>query len=232
MARILKEEDYNAKRDEILDAALSLVYTISYDKMTIQDILDKLKISRGAFYHYFDTKQSLLQALVDRMGQQAVQAMLPIVEDAKLTAIQKLHRYFEVSAQVKSLNKETILSLLSVWYSDDNALIRQKMTESSMNITAPLIIEPILRQGIKEEVLKVHYPEQVAKIIMGVALSLGDAMIELFLHPKKNEADRQELDAILGTYFDSIERILGVPEGSLHISNEKMFKDWLSANLQ
>lgn len=53
MARLVKEEEYNAKRNEILDIALSLVYSKGYEQMTIQDILDGLHISRGAFYHYF-----------------------------------------------------------------------------------------------------------------------------------------------------------------------------------
>ena len=56
MARILKEEEHTAKRNEILDAALQLVYSKGYEKMTIQDILDQLQISKGAFYHYFDSK--------------------------------------------------------------------------------------------------------------------------------------------------------------------------------
>lgn len=56
MARIVKEEAYNAKRNEILDIALSLVYSKGYEQMTIQDILDGLHISRGALYHYFDSK--------------------------------------------------------------------------------------------------------------------------------------------------------------------------------
>jgi len=68
MARIVKEEEYNAKRNEILDMALSLIYSQGYEQMAIQDILDGLHISRGALYHYFDSKQALLDALVDRMG--------------------------------------------------------------------------------------------------------------------------------------------------------------------
>ncbi|MBK9928235.1 MAG: TetR family transcriptional regulator [Anaerolineales bacterium] len=46
MPRIVKEEDYAARRKEILDVAQRLVYTKGYEKMSIQDILDALKISR------------------------------------------------------------------------------------------------------------------------------------------------------------------------------------------
>jgi len=53
MPRVIKEEDYAARRNGILDAARQLVYTKGYEQMSIQDILDALKISKGAFYHYF-----------------------------------------------------------------------------------------------------------------------------------------------------------------------------------
>ena len=67
MARIVKEEEYTARRNEILDTALQLLYSKGYEKMTIQDILDKLQISKGAFYHYFGSKAEVLEALVERI---------------------------------------------------------------------------------------------------------------------------------------------------------------------
>ena len=70
MARIVKEQAYAEKRNEILDVAQRLVYTKGYEQMTIQDILDDLQISKGAFYHYFDSKQALLEALIERMLQE------------------------------------------------------------------------------------------------------------------------------------------------------------------
>ena len=68
MARIVKEEVYAEKRNAILDVAQRLIYTKGYEQMTIQDMLDDLQISKGAFYHYFDSKQAVLEALVERMS--------------------------------------------------------------------------------------------------------------------------------------------------------------------
>ena len=74
MARILKEEEYTVKRNEILDVAQRLIYTKGYEQMTIQDMLDDLQISKGAFYHYFDSKQAVLEALVERIGRRGAAA--------------------------------------------------------------------------------------------------------------------------------------------------------------
>src|SRR5665647_2543286 len=65
MARVIKE--HAVRRGEILDVAQRLVYSKGYEQMTVQDILDGLQISKGAFYHYFGSKPALLEALIERM---------------------------------------------------------------------------------------------------------------------------------------------------------------------
>ncbi len=47
-----------------------------YERMSIQDVLDDVGASRGAFYHYFDSKQALLEAVIERMGDAAIAGSL------------------------------------------------------------------------------------------------------------------------------------------------------------
>src|SRR5713226_3435253 len=226
MARIVKE--HAVRRNEILDVAQRLVDTKGYEQTTIQDILDGLQISRGAFYHYFDSKQALLDALVDRMRKEAEQTLLPIVQDPHLPALQKFRRYFEASARWKTNQKTLIISLLRMWYTDENAFIRQKMTAESLKSTAHLL-EPIIRQGIEEKVFTTRFPEQVAVIVAGVALSLTDTIIGLLLSPRPDQATFHKSEIILDAYVDTIERIVGAPSGSLNIFEPDAFKEWFVA---
>ena len=230
MARILKEEEYNAKRNEILDFASSLIYSKGYDRMTTQDILDGLHISRGAFYHYFSSKEDLIETLVNRMAKPAAETLLPILQDPDLSALQKFHRYFEVSASWKNTEKELIIGLLRTWYSNGNMLIRHKMSVESLKQT-PLILEPMIRQGIQEKVFTTRFPEQAAQFIAGFALIFSDRVMELILSSHPSKADLQEkatvLDDYFDAYFDTLERILGAPAGSLKVSDVELFKEWL-----
>ena len=228
MARILKEAEYNAKRNEILDYTMSLVYSKGYAQMTIQDILDGLHISRGAFYHYFDSKQALLEALVMRMAAAAVKEFQPILQDQNLTALQKFRGFFETSVRWKNAGKALIISSLRGWYTDENSIIRQKLTTESLKGTAA-ILEPMICQGIEEKVFTTRYPAQAATIITGVALSVGDSIIDLMLSPPTDQSALQKMEIILEAYFDTIERILGAPPGSLKIYTAEDFKDWLVA---
>src|SRR6476620_9832327 len=127
MARSVNEKEYALKRNQILDVTQRLVYTKGYEQMAIQDILGELRISKGAFYHYFDSKQALLEALIERMQQEAEQLIVPIMQDPHLRTLEKLQRFFDTAARWKTARKTYILGLLRVWYADDNAIVRQKV---------------------------------------------------------------------------------------------------------
>lgn len=228
MARPLKEDEYNAKRNEILDMAQRLMYTKGYDQMTIYDVLDGLHISKGALYHYFSSKEALLEALVERMGQEAVRSLSPIVQDAALTAIQKLRRFFEVSVQWKATQKELISGLLRLWFSDKNISIRQRLEVKSRKQMAAFF-EPVIRQGIAEGAFTTRYPKQAAAILAGVSLSLTDTMTGLLLLPDLDRVAIQELEDTLEAYVDTFERILGASAGSFHVFEPGVFDDWLTA---
>src|SRR3954462_785390 len=101
MARSVNEKEYALKRNQILDVTQRLVYTKGYEQMAIQDILGVLKISKGAFYHYFDSKPAWLEALVDRIGEAAFDLLNPIVHDPPLPALEKLQRFFDTAVRWK-----------------------------------------------------------------------------------------------------------------------------------
>src|ERR1700752_3903655 len=126
MARSVNEKEYALKRNQILDVTQRLIYTKGYEQMAIQDILDELLISKGAFYHYFDSKPALLEALIERMQQEALQLFTPIVQDQHLPALDKLQRYIDAGVRWKTARKTFLIELLRVWYTDHNAIVRQK----------------------------------------------------------------------------------------------------------
>ncbi len=227
MARILKEDEYNAKRNQILDFALRLIYTLGYEQMTIQDLLDGLHISRGALYHYFASKEALMEALVDRMGQEAAGHLQRIAQDQSLNAIEKIRRFLETSARSKNAQKELVISLMRLWFSDENTFIRHKMTDEPRK-SMSAFLEPVIRQGIAEGTFTVRHPKQVAVIIAGVSLSLTDTLTELVLQPQIEQAGIQELEDILDVYADTVERILGAPPGCLHVLEPGAFDSWLT----
>ena len=66
MARRTKEEAART-RARILASALSLFAKKGYDRTTFNDIAARLKLTKGAVYWHFESKQALLVALLDEM---------------------------------------------------------------------------------------------------------------------------------------------------------------------
>ena len=227
MARIVKEDEYNVRRNEILESAQRFVFTKGYEQMAIQDILDDLHISKGAFYHYFTSKQALLEAMIERYILDAQQVLIPIVQDASLPALEKFQRFFDTIARWKTARLELIMALLKGWYSDSNAIVRQKVSAAGVKWYAPMMTE-IICQGIREGVMSNPYPEQTGEVIMSLSLGLGESMIGLFLPDGLHLKDLPQVEATMAAYGNALERILGIPTGSIQFADMAMMQEWVT----
>src|ERR687896_424554 len=116
MPRVVKPAEYAVRRNEFLDAAQRLMHTKGYERLTIQDVLDELQTSKGAFYHYFGSKQELLEGLVDRVSREAEALLTAIAEDPHLSALDKLQRFFADLARFRTAQRDLLLAVLRVWY--------------------------------------------------------------------------------------------------------------------
>lgn len=229
MTRVVKE--HKVRRNEILDAAQKLIYTKGYEQMTIQDILDTLEISKGAFYHYFDSKQALLEAIVERLGEGSLQLLLPIVHDPALSALDKFQRYLDVANRWKIGQKAVLLALMRVWFTDENTVVRQKLRAAMMREIAPLLSEIIL-QGVQEGVMMVSHPEQMGEVITALVWDAGIAFGEMLFSFEPPRVDRQRVEHTIAAYTEAFERILGVPPGSLTIIDDQTLKEWFASAIE
>lgn len=229
MARTVNEEEYAQRRNDILDAAQQLLYTRGYEQMVIQDILDALGISKGAFYHYFDSKQALLEALVERMIQTVLTIILPIIRDPQLAAIEKFHCYIDTAMRWKNANKEVLLAIYRGWYADDNAIVRQKVTAATIRLVIPLFAE-IIDQGIGEGVFHCNHPQQAGEVMMSLLQGMGESMAALILSPPPGVDIPRRLESTIEAYSDGMERVLGAPPGSLQLVDPEALRGWVTSD--
>lgn len=225
MARTVKEEEYAVKRKEILDTAQRLIYTKGYEQMSIQDILNELKISKGAFYHYFESKQALLEALIEQMRLEAEPIILPIIHNADLPALDKLHRFFDASARWKTARKDYVLSLVSVWYADENALVRRKIEDNLIRWSTPLFVG-IIQKGVAEGVFNTPYPDQIGELVLALLYHIGDAMVEMIFSDREKAIEFAQAERMVCAYNDALERLLGAPTGSIRLMDAALLKEW------
>ncbi len=167
MARTVNPTLRTVRRDAFLDVAQRLVQTKGYEAMSIQDVLGELEASKGAFYHYFDSKQALLEAVVERFADGAMASLAPVLNDPELPALTKLEKVFAGIATLKAEQKDLMLAIIQVWNSDDNAIVREKVRRLSERIMVPLF-SAVVRQGVEEGTLKVDSPDETARVLVSL----------------------------------------------------------------
>jgi AcrR family transcriptional regulator len=222
MARIVKDAD--VRQNEILDTAQMLFYTKGYEKTAVRDIINEVGIAKGTFYHHFNSKADLLDASIIRLVDHALVLIEPILADEQMTALEKLHSFFDQVGNFKIENEAFIRSLLPTWYQDSNAIMREKSMRHSKNTFAPLF-DQIIQQGIAEGVFNVKYPEEIGGIVLQTMYAITDNLARIMID-KDNRPPWHIIKRRINAYNAAIDSLLGAAPGSVHLFELDAFRHW------
>jgi AcrR family transcriptional regulator len=225
LARTLDPALHAVKRDAFLDAAQRLIERKGYEAMSLQEVLEDVSTSKGAFYHYFDSKADLLDGVVERMVDAALLSVEPIVEDPDLPATTKLRAFFAGIAAYKTERKELVLGLLETWLSDHNAVVREKFRRVVVERMTP-VMASIIREGQAQGAYDVSSPEDAARVFVAFILSLNQSTTELYLARHAGEITLADVRRALDAQVEAMERILGAPRGSITLVDEALLHEW------
>lgn len=164
-----------SKKEEILVTAKQLFTTITYESTSIQKILDTLGIAKGTFYHYFKSKEELLDELVEWEVRHMLTMLQPIADRPDIDPVTKLKMIGDKSGQYKSQDKEFFMHLLIMLNDDRNLLFRKKMMDKMTRITLPLISQ-IIKEGMDKGIFSVEDPDEAAELFMGLGILAQDGM--------------------------------------------------------
>ena len=225
MPRTVNATLHTVRREAFLDVAQRLVQTKGYETMSIQDLLDELDASKGAFYHYFDSKQALLEAVVERFADSGIAALSPVLDNADLPALRKLEGIFSGIARFKAERKELVLRIMEVWNSDGNAIVREKLRRLTERIMIPLL-SVVIRQGIDEGVIDAVSPDETATVLVSLMQGFGQQASDQFIARQAGTISFEVVQRSVAANTRAFERILGVPEGSLTLTDEPTLRFW------
>jgi AcrR family transcriptional regulator len=225
MPRTVNVAVHRVRREAFLDAAQRFIETKGYEQMSIQDVLDVLDTSRGAFYHYFDSKQALLDAVVDRFADGAMRAVAPVLADPDLPALRKLEAIFGVIARWKAEQKDLVLAIVEVWTSDANAIVREKLRRLAASRLRPLFAA-VVAQGTGEGVFAAASPDETATVLVALLQGYEDLIVEQFLACRAGAISLEVVERTYAAFTEAFERILGVPKGSITLVDEATLQFW------
>ncbi len=197
MTRIVKPP--KERKSEILQAARRLFQTQEYDKTSMQEIMDELKIAKGTIYHYFKSKEALLEAVVEDIADENRQNMQKLIE-APGNALEKMKRLVD-AGRIAEDNRHIMQTL----HHPGNEAIHTRLLASIITKQAPLYADLIL-QGCQEGLFKTDLALECAEFILSAVQFLTDTGI----YPWSQEALARRTQA----FPKLIEQLLQADQGS------------------
>ena len=229
VARMVGRAAHALRRDEFLDVAQRLLETKGYEQMSVQDVLAATGASKGAFYHYFGSKQALLEAVVERLADQTAAALAPVADDSGPDALEKLRRFFAALAGWKLPRQDLLIALLHAWYADDSALLRQKLRTGIAARVAPMLAR-IVKEGVAEGVFTTAHPDAFGRVVVSLIQDLNDRLAELLLTVERGEAiEFEHVEQTISAYTEALARILGVPDSAIALVDPAALRPWFSS---
>lgn len=211
MVRIVKKAE--ERRDEILQAAGELFLVRGYDRTTMKDVMERLQIAKGTIYHYFKSKEELLDAVLDALATALVEEMRQIADQAQGDALQRLKDLILKTAAADSHDSEMLEHL----HQPGNTGMHLRLLAKLIILQAP-IYEEIIRQGCKEKIFGTEHPLESAEFILAAIQFLTD----MGIYPWTSEQLTRRAKALPAL----VEAQLRAPAGSFRFLLEILLKQF------
>ncbi|HLO33419.1 MAG TPA: TetR/AcrR family transcriptional regulator [Anaerolineales bacterium] len=170
-------------RSKILESAIKLFSNQGYNKASVDDICEEAGISKGAFYHHFESKQALFLALLDGW----LQTIDNAIEASKdKTAPETFMQMTEAFPYIFESAGEGLPMFLEFWL---QASRDKKIWEASI---APYrryhkYFTSLIKKGVEEGSFVEVDPELAARMIVATAMGL---LLQSLLDPKGAKWDK------------------------------------------
>jgi len=214
MTRIVK--DAEVRRDELLDTALGLFLEHGYDRTSVEQITQAVGVAKGTFYHYFATKDELLEQLVDRFSDRIFEQIQRALSETEGGALDRFRVMMASSATAKVVRANETLLITESLYSENNREMLDRMREGWISRLHP-IISDIVSQGCEEGVFDVPDVASFTDICLSLWLDYGVRIGRHFYEVRGDKVRMAEVYSALDTLVTAVERILHAQAGSLAI---------------
>jgi len=218
----LRTKDFELRRSEILDQALAFFCKHGYDNASLNDLIAVSKISKGAFYHYFPSKEALVAALADRLAREVFEQLQPILNQPGLDSLARLNAFLSEASRIKADMAPTSLTVFRDLFRPENRSLYRQIAAAWEDLFRPALTT-IISTGVKEKIFDTFDPESVADLIQEFASNtypLVASALDAVTEQQKKEAlhtfrNRLRLHGIV------VDRMLGLPDGSVQMLNSQ-----------
>jgi AcrR family transcriptional regulator len=213
---ISKEAEIRKK--ELLDAALELFYESGYDNTSINDIINKVGVTKGAFYYHFKSKEEVLDTIALQQAEELVEVFVRVADEKDKNSLEKVNRIISVMQEYRAETQEKRLKIFEVLDKSSNLKLKQKVFENYMRLSMPSVSK-MIEQGIKEGVFTTAFPDELAEFYIQFSLSMNGVLNKLILTLGEKPENIEIIKKKAAFYEELFPKILGVKEDSIKLAD-------------
>ena len=218
----------DARKEAIIETAERLFYLKGYENTSVQDVLDELRLSKGGFYHHFESKLSLLEAICEKRTELAFEASERAVRNPDLNAVEKLNLLFGMSSIFEQDSMDFIALMLRVAYHDGAVMLREQMKMVSMRLMRPLV-DDVIQEGLRENLFFVKHPESIGSLLLLLGHNMTDKISYALSRAEDDPECMDQIAKDLKVYRYAIETLLNAPYGSIVLFDMSRLSEVLKA---
>lgn len=190
------DPDQKTKQD-ILEAAMRLFSERGLENVNIEDVVKEVGVTRGAFYHYFKSREELIAGVMYKSFE-CDNTYLLADQQKGLNALEKLHFVIKQNLRPRLEISDGMRKQMRKLGS--NPVVFKNEIMFQVNVMSAYI-EKLLVEGNQDRSIHVAFPKQVSQIAL---------LIVAWISPYTFEVSYQEyVDKIL--FFEQLTNSLGVP---------------------
>lgn len=206
MTRVVKKPE--ERRLELVRAARQLFQTKDFEQATMQDLMASVGIAKGTIYHYFKSKNELLEAVVEDMVSERLQKMEKSLAAADGNALDKFQILVE-GARLADEQPEVLKHL----HKPGNEAMHTRLLAAAIQQQAPLYAQ-LIQEGCDQGIFRSQHPLECAEFILAAFQFLTDVGIGAWT--EEDLSRRADALPIL------IEQLLQAPSGSFDFLKEAL----------
>ena len=205
------------RKQEILDTAEMLFCRNGYEQTSIQDILDRLKTSKGSFYHHFVSKEALLEGICRKRAGQIYSAVSASAGGEE-SATAGLDRLLSGMIPFRDEKLSFLMMLLPIFRLPEGRMVRTAYCEALSEQFGPDVCR-FLQAGQDAGEFSCREPDIDARVILAIVNRLWTEICVRFISAEERgeQADVSELLRLADSYRLTVERMILLPCGSLHL---------------
>ena len=166
--------NHDERKQTLIKISFELFMKNGYEGTSIQDIMNAAQISKGAMYHYFTSKEDILDAVLNYIIDLDEERVEFILNDTSLSALEKITAAssFDIPQtpeEIQRANEYIVKRPASIF--------DYRARELSMKRSIPSIVS-LIEKGIESGEFRTEYPEEVAVVIFTMAQSVSGAIID------------------------------------------------------